>query len=158
MEITPAFNDAAQGGGGLSQLAHGPDGHSPGGDGTAAETPETKTGTEVASASARLANEFNSVTAEPEAPGREREESADDGRPSIADAKAELETLEAGRPAPGPRAELKPPPHLVRIVNSGSERRREARISALKAYLEFQGSGPEHALQQEHGNCPEPAL
>ena len=74
---------------------------------------------------------------------------------SVADAEAELETLEAGRATPDPHPTLKPTTKLRQIVDAEVERKREARISALKAYLGLRRSEAEPQNEHEQDNEPE---
>jgi hypothetical protein len=70
-------------------------------------------------------------------------------------AESEIEVLERGRAKPRNELNYNPPRKLKTIVDSAFERRREARISALKAYLEFKRrrSAPVPQYDEELGHC-----
>lgn len=70
---------------------------------------------------------------------------------TVESVEAELHTLEAGRPRPTPRHNLNPPRTLKKIVDSQTERQREARIKALKAYTRSRGHHVDHELWHDQG-------
>lgn len=71
--------------------------------------------------------------------------------PTIENAEAELRGLEDGRATPAPRNNLNPPSNVKKIVDSKIERQREARIGALKAYMQFKQNEAAHEARHEHG-------
>jgi hypothetical protein len=64
-------------------------------------------------------------------------------------AQAELKALEAGRAKPAPRLNCNPPDRDKTPVDRTIERNREARASALDAYIQFEQSRPIHEIDQE---------
>lgn len=57
---------------------------------------------------------------------------------TVEEAETELEVLERGRATPKPQNNFDPPDHVKNVVDVETERRREARVVALKAYVQFQ--------------------
>jgi hypothetical protein len=70
---------------------------------------------------------------------------------TLEEALAELEILEKGRATPAPRLNNDPPKHLKTPVDSQVERNREARASALKAYLQFHDHEPDPEPNHDQG-------
>jgi hypothetical protein len=66
-------------------------------------------------------------------------------------ANAELDMLERGRAKPSAQKNLTPRPQLKKIVDSEIERKREARISALKAYMQFKRNEATYGAGLNHG-------
>ena len=95
---------------------------------------------------ADLSAEFNRP-AQPvpwEDPDIDEEEMLETEPLKFADAEAELERLEAGRAAPDLQHNLKPARRLEQAVHTHIEEKREFRIAALRAFLEFNPDGPQH--------------
>jgi len=150
--ITPTFTDAAGGpeSGADPVESGGPDTL----DGGAAERIEGKAELERAD----TAPTEGAAQAAPTTTDSEPAETPSEDRTDpIAQARAELEQLEAGRPAPQPRNDFQPPRKLIQIVHTEVERKRENRIAALKAYLDDRPN-PTTTPENTPNDFPEPAL
>jgi len=150
--ITPTFTDAAGG------PESGADPVESGGphtlNGGAAERIEATEDLERAdTAPAEDAAQAAPTTADSEPAETPSEDRAD----PVAQAQAELEQLEAGRPTPQPRNDFQPPRKLIQIVHTEVERKRENRIAALKAYLDDRPD-PTNTPESTPDDFPEPAF
>jgi hypothetical protein len=133
MEITPAFNSVAAG---------------PAGETGVVSSGPAPTGPIAPAASGEFATATDNSYPAPSATVAQR-----DYTPGLTleSAEAELEMLESGRATPAARHNFNPPSKLKKIVDAKIEREREARVSALKAYVQFKKNEPMHDAHHAQG-------
>jgi hypothetical protein len=128
MQLTPVFNDAAQGGAGHMPVDGGPQSPKPS-DPAAAQTP-LQAANEQTNATDATARQFEAVL-EPPQPNAPNQLS-DDIR---AEKEANLKTLELGRAKPQVAHNLKPSPQVEKAVHQMHEGWREKFIRELQSEL-----------------------
>jgi hypothetical protein len=163
MELTPTYNAAAGGPSGEAGTVTGSGPHGPSGPDTSSSGESHSESLPSAPAHGEaqfLTSEQFSTAVESSASRVVENHPSETAHPGLTVdfAQRELETLEEGRAKPKPQLNQEPRQPLKKIVDSKIERQREARVSALKAYLNFKEREPEITNSQDEVDDLEPRL